>query len=910
VAEYRIIVRVDTTDVGPGTREVEERLVKVENAADSARDALGRLFALFGAALGVGALVAMADSYTELTNRIRPLTSGTKDLAKAMTGLQQVANETRSSFQGTAEIYSRMANAGKELGLSQKEVLNFTKSLNQAVILSGASSEEAAAGLMQLGQGLGSGALQGDELRSVLEQLPQVADVIADSLGVTRGELRKLGSEGKISAETVIKAFREAETDLNDRFAKTVPTISQGFTVMNNNLFATVGAFNASSGAGESFARVLLALSDHVETFMRVMAAAAIVMAVNFAQKGIGTAITAIRTFTLAMAANPIGAMIVAVTIIIALLTTFSDEITYGKDSLVTLQDFGLAAFALLGEAIGEFVEFFQANFGGISDYAGEVFGDMDVTVQGVLTFAAMIVDKYIGLWVGGYTAIIVAFKGLPDAIADIFYRGLNYAIGQLEDFANTALGLLNAIREALGQDIVSVSFARVKNPSTGAARNLGRAVKEGFLEGFNQTVVSETLVKVNKKADEMSAARRAAADAPDEITGANAADAVRNPTETGGGGGKGKGKDITTFRELEQALMVENQLLHLNSEERTRRLAIMEMEDELGRTLTETELERTVALLDQNAELERQSQIIESINGPAEQLRKNVLALTEAHDRGAISGRDYARAMEDILTQQRNLRIESGEGTFADGFTSQLEQMTGSVTSFSSSVGAQFGTVFTQLSDGFANSIGKGIFQTDQLGESLKAVARDAISSLVTGLIQIGIQYLVNEAMALTALGTTTAASTAAAAVTTAAWTPAAAAVSLASFGANAAPASAGISTTFAVILALVAGVAGLALGSAFANGGYVSGRGGSKSDSINARLSNGEYVVNAAATRSNRALLERLNSGMPVNTGSANGMNVTIMTPDADSFRASESQSTATLARMQRRASRRNRA
>lgn len=57
--------------------------------------------------------------------------------------------------------------------------------------------------------------------------------------------------------------------------------------------------------------------------------------------------------------------------------------------------------------------------------------------------------------------------------------------------------------------------------------------------------------------------------------------------------------------------------------------------------------------------------------------------------------------------------------------------------------------------------------------------------------------------------------------------------------------------------------GGGGLAAALGFASGGYVSGPGSSRSDSIPARLSNGEFVVNADATRRNRDLLEAINGG-----------------------------------------------
>jgi tape measure domain-containing protein len=134
--------------------------------------------------------------------------------------------------------------AGKDLGITQKELTQFTESLNQAIILSGASAVEAQAGLIQFSQGIASGALRGDELRSVLEQLPVVADILAKELNVTRGELRELGAQGAITSDIILKAFANARVELSERFARTVPTISQSFQVLRNAVVKTFGEFD------------------------------------------------------------------------------------------------------------------------------------------------------------------------------------------------------------------------------------------------------------------------------------------------------------------------------------------------------------------------------------------------------------------------------------------------------------------------------------------------------------------------------------------------------------------------------------------------------------------------------------------------------------------------------------------
>lgn len=260
MTDFRINVVVRTT----GVNVVNKELDQIDKKGDSLGRTLRNAFAFLGGALLVRELIELSDAFTNVQNRLRIVTSGVDGLNEATEELLRISNDTRVSFTATAELYTRTALAVRELGRSQEETLQFTESLNQAVILSGASAQEAQAGLIQLSQGLASGALRGDELRSVLEQLPVVADVIAKSMGVTRGELRELGKEGEITAEVILDAFKAARRELEGNFAKTVPTIGQSFTVLKNNLIVLVGGFQDTSS---SLSELILIVADAVEHF-------------------------------------------------------------------------------------------------------------------------------------------------------------------------------------------------------------------------------------------------------------------------------------------------------------------------------------------------------------------------------------------------------------------------------------------------------------------------------------------------------------------------------------------------------------------------------------------------------------------------------------------------------------------
>ena len=126
--------------------------------------------------------------------------------AEAASRIQKVLGiSSVDATQGFAQLFAALRGTG--IGLKELEVLFI--GISNAARLSGAGTQEAQAALLQLKQGLASGVFQGDELRSVLEQLPAFAQAIATQLGTNVGALRQLGSEGKITSDIVFNAAKQ-----------------------------------------------------------------------------------------------------------------------------------------------------------------------------------------------------------------------------------------------------------------------------------------------------------------------------------------------------------------------------------------------------------------------------------------------------------------------------------------------------------------------------------------------------------------------------------------------------------------------------------------------------------------------------------------------------------------------------
>ncbi len=132
--------------------------------------------------------------------------------------------------------------------------------------MSGASANESQAALLQFGQALSAGVLRGEELNSVLEQAPALAKTLADGMGITVGQLRTLGQEGKLTAENVIQALQSQAGAVNQQFATIETTGGQALTVLSNSLIKVVGDLDVATGSSTAFAGVIQDLSDWLDT--------------------------------------------------------------------------------------------------------------------------------------------------------------------------------------------------------------------------------------------------------------------------------------------------------------------------------------------------------------------------------------------------------------------------------------------------------------------------------------------------------------------------------------------------------------------------------------------------------------------------------------------------------------------
>lgn len=249
-------------------------LTEAHNRLQAAQSRSSPLGSAAGAAAAVGGtagIIQMADAWTTLQNRLKLVHGTQAQVAAAQQGIIGIARETGQSLGSVGDVYSKLAQNQKALNLNNLELVQITEITTKAVANGGATAEGAAAGLMQFGQALSFGKLQGDELNSIMENKPGLAQALAAGLSVSVGQLRSLAQNGELSSQKLVQALQKAGDGVRADFAKTDFTIAQSFTVLQNKLTEFVGQTGESSGAVKAFAGTLRFLGDNIDSVATVV---------------------------------------------------------------------------------------------------------------------------------------------------------------------------------------------------------------------------------------------------------------------------------------------------------------------------------------------------------------------------------------------------------------------------------------------------------------------------------------------------------------------------------------------------------------------------------------------------------------------------------------------------------------
>lgn len=294
MVDFNINVVVNTRGVNRGIQQTQRQLNNLNRSAQRTGQLIRRAFAFAGVGIGVQQLTRLADTYTNVQNRIRTVLGPTQDLAAIQGELFNVAQRSRVPLETVATLYQRTTNATRALGISTSETIDFIESLTQAATISGASTIETANALRQLTQGLSAGALRGEEFNAINEQLPEILAVVRDELGITDGALRELAFSGGLTAELLVDSFRNAADQIQEDFDRLPATISQALVQLSNSFVTLIGRINETLGVSTGLIAGLQLLANNLGLVAFAVAGVATVFVVRLIPAMLATAGTAV----------------------------------------------------------------------------------------------------------------------------------------------------------------------------------------------------------------------------------------------------------------------------------------------------------------------------------------------------------------------------------------------------------------------------------------------------------------------------------------------------------------------------------------------------------------------------------------------------------------------------------------
>lgn len=442
---------VDMSDfvggVSDGKEKVRELNAELSKTGDKAAEAagglgkIGTVLAGFATLSFAKSLLDTADAMQSINSQVRQVTSSETEYLAVQRQLLDVANSTRASLESTASLYVSTSRALKDYGYTQQEILTFTEATNNAMTIGGVQAEQQAAALMQLSQALGSGVLQGDEFKSIAEAAPILLDTIAEYMGKSRAEIKKLGSEGELTADVIFKAISGASEKFGEQAAKMPMTMGQALTVFSNNWQSMISKLLNDSGAMSGIASIIKMIADNLNLVVPIMAGFAVAVTAATAQ---------VIGLNVAMLANPFGLIAVAIGTVIGLIAQFGDQIDIFGGGWSNLLDVIQAVWQAITETIGAAIEEIKAWFGGVTDWLNENVGGWSALFSRVMSAIATVVGAYVNAYINtfatGWMLIKEAANNMPQFFANLGKAIGNVFISAIEWMVNRAVGMINSM--------------------------------------------------------------------------------------------------------------------------------------------------------------------------------------------------------------------------------------------------------------------------------------------------------------------------------------------------------------------------------------------------------------------------------------------------------------------------------
>ncbi|WNP29349.1 tape measure protein [Morganella morganii] len=293
VGEIVYQVQMDVAQLLTSQRQLDQRLRNMEggfnrtttavNSTERSMSSLSRVAASLTAYLSASAVASYAEAWTVLNNKLSNSVRASESLVEVTERVFNISQDTRSSLDTTATLYARLERGTRQYNTSAEDLAKLTTIINQGFIVSGATAQEAENAIIQLSQGIASGVLRGEEFNSVSEQGSRLMVALADSMGVSIGQLRAMAAEGKLTTDVVVNGLLSQGAAIGEEFSKTTQTMSQALQEAGNNITKFFGNSSTVQSFIGGFNDSVVMVSENLDYLTNILVIAAGVIGSRYA---------------------------------------------------------------------------------------------------------------------------------------------------------------------------------------------------------------------------------------------------------------------------------------------------------------------------------------------------------------------------------------------------------------------------------------------------------------------------------------------------------------------------------------------------------------------------------------------------------------------------------------------------
>ena len=345
-----------------GANNATGKMQQFVNATNSAKSGWGGFLSSFtgnffadvamrGITMVTGAISSLnqtANGFNSIQARLNLVTGDQENAVALNKQIYDSAIRARGGYMEMAESVTQLSMSAHDAFPDPREAVGFMEGIQKLFVIGGASKENQKNAMLQLTQGLASGQLQGDEFRSIAENAPMIENIIAKTMGVSRGELKKLASEGKVTADVIKQSIMQNMPEIEAQFAKMPKTFDDHMTELKNRainaftpVFERLKDLSNSEVMGKMFDGIANAIESVAPFFYWLVGVA------ELAMTGITTAFGAVTDFL----GNNFGIVEVALGILAGVIAY------YATMTLISAANTGIAMAAVAAKTVVDWAE-------------------------------------------------------------------------------------------------------------------------------------------------------------------------------------------------------------------------------------------------------------------------------------------------------------------------------------------------------------------------------------------------------------------------------------------------------------------------------------------------------------------------------------------------------------------------